>query len=893
MVFIQGEQGVGKKTVASVLANSVRAAGGLAVVSTCARACTPFSVFDDFVSEALRWDRSVAAPALQDLARGLGQVTPDASRMTIGVSLFGSMAPPTSAAEVTEVSHRMWLFAKKMTSGRPFLWCFLDAHRLDEWTISATGYLGERLASDRGMLLLTHDDMGGPGLDRIRELQRDLAATRAIERLHLGRLTLASFERLLVTRMGFEPEAELIQRLYDHTSGNPLFLVELLDFLQDEVRESGGSERQVLSDEHFWRRVPGSVALLLEARLQNLDARTRRVLAVAAIEGSEFTADVISRVAQTHELDKRDIESSLEILQRQHALIRPSEGGGEARLERYRFTCDLVRNYLLGPDAGELTNAERSRLSEQIARCYVELYEIGTLEDESLIGEAFFKAGLPIEAASWFAAAAKRAVKSLELGSADKWAERAVVLLEPLRQQEPAAYLERLLDAAEIDYLLGQESESNEKVRRALEVADQAGDRAGAAEAKELMARQSFRRGDYRKAAAGFREVRETYEQLGDDEGVCRTLGREGACYEKAGSLDEATGVYRRELSTARIWGEGLAVTRAYKHLASASYEMGEFDVARDLVVKAQQSLATAPDPLEYARLSLLEGSIALAEHRFAEAEQPLREALATFEAMGYHSNVMRTLYALGSSLLWQNRLEESESVVRRALDAVSETNPVEYTRLLKLMGLALMRGGEFAESEEVLRRSLSVDEERGFEVATAEGRFLFGSLFGLMERQSEALEEYEKALEIYERLGDEFELAHVFARIGSIHRKKGDLRIAEECYRKSMRIARRIGSDLATARANRGLGKVALSKGDGDLAEDHLQAAAVAMRRYAGPVEVAGVLAPLGDALRTQEKFAEARAAYDEALALLSPEYNERLIGEIEASRTLLPEPA
>src|SRR5207249_3485097 len=93
------------------------------------------------------------------------------------------------------------------------------------------------------------------------------------------------------------------QLIHRRTEGNPLFMVNLLDYLVTQgvlVRLDGqwslqGEVTAVVS----W--APESLQQMIEKQIERLSPQDRRVLEVASVAGAEFSAAAVAAVATTIE----------------------------------------------------------------------------------------------------------------------------------------------------------------------------------------------------------------------------------------------------------------------------------------------------------------------------------------------------------------------------------------------------------------------------------------------------------------------------------------------------------------------------------------------------------------------------------------------------------------
>jgi len=161
--------------------------------------------------------------------------------------------------------------------------------------------------------------------------------------------------------------------LFHRTAGHPLFTIELLrsmqergDLLRDET--DGAWIPGAALD---WHALPARVEAVIEARVEHLEPRLRRIASVASVQGEQFTAEVVAAVQGAAETP---LLQDLRKLETVHHLVR--EQGevqiGSRRAASYRFGHILVQEYLYQ----QLGRGERRLLHGQVAaaleNCYGE-----------------------------------------------------------------------------------------------------------------------------------------------------------------------------------------------------------------------------------------------------------------------------------------------------------------------------------------------------------------------------------------------------------------------------------------------------------------------------------------------------------------------------------------
>jgi serine/threonine protein kinase/tetratricopeptide (TPR) repeat protein len=199
---------------------------------------------------------------------------------------------------------------------------------------------------------------------------------RDAQELRLLPLTRKAGEKLVRALIDGVDDA-VVARIVERGEGNPLFLEELVRSLVD-----GRSE------------LPDSVLAMLQHRLDELDAETRRTLRAASVFGEVFWRDGVAALTHT---DPRPQLATLVA----HELVEPLATSRVAGDQELAFRHDLVREaaYATTPDS------ERVRAHALAAEWLV----AHGLRDGLALADHFTKGGEPWRAAEQLAIAAEQA----------------------------------------------------------------------------------------------------------------------------------------------------------------------------------------------------------------------------------------------------------------------------------------------------------------------------------------------------------------------------------------------------------------------------------------------------------------------------------------------------
>jgi DNA-binding winged helix-turn-helix (wHTH) protein/tetratricopeptide (TPR) repeat protein len=237
-----------------------------------------------------------------------------------------------------------------LTSDAPLVLILEDLQWSDFSTLDLISYLARQRHPAQLMLIGTYRTVelmvsGHP----LQVVKRELLAKQQCEELPLEYLddeAIAKYLSVRFTNNRFPPQ--LAGLIHDRTYGNPLFLVNAVDYLVADgfIAESDGSWQLVVDIENVDVNVPDSIKQMIEKQLVLLDTNERRTLEAASVAGAEFsTLALVAALAE----DATDIETRCDRLVRRGQFIRDRGvqvlPNGES-VSRYGFIHDLYLNML-------------------------------------------------------------------------------------------------------------------------------------------------------------------------------------------------------------------------------------------------------------------------------------------------------------------------------------------------------------------------------------------------------------------------------------------------------------------------------------------------------------------------------------------------------------------
>jgi len=229
--------------------------------------------------------------------------------------------------------------------------------------------------------------------------------------------------------------------------------------------------------------------------------------------------------------------------------------------------------------------------------------------------------------------------------------------------------------------------------------------------------------------------------------------------------------------------------------------------------------------------------------------------------------------------------------------------NKVRTAEVLMRIGVVLRLQGRYREAIEYCERSLALlsNEDEAKTIAAEAHKNIGLGLFRLGEL-SPGMEELQKALELYKRAGDSFNIANTHHDLGMLYRAAGQLDQVLEHYQLALGYWQQVNNLGAWANTLNSLGVLYHLRGEYERAEETLEEALLKARQ-AGNLRIeAWGLASIGDFYRDLGRYDEAQRAYQRGVQI-GEQINDsfivtyaldalanlhRLMGDLERARNL-----
>jgi DNA-binding winged helix-turn-helix (wHTH) protein/predicted ATPase len=364
LFLVSGEPGIGKSRLAAEIAAMTETKGIAVLLGHCSEEKeVPFLPFVEMLEKVVDRAREPEKLREQFAEEGseLARLVPKLKR------IVPDLPPPLDLPPEQARRHLFncfFDFVARIAAHQKALVIVEDLHWADDdSTLSLFDYLAQRISDLPVMLLGTFRDAEidlTPGLKNTLE---NILRGRLASRIKLKGLPHDEVAKMLDNLSGKSTPLSVVGEIFAETEGNPFFIEELFDYLEEENRlfDSSGQFRSELRIAEL--EVPPGVQLVVTRRLARLSDSTQKMLSMAAVIGRSFSLDLLqaSRPADADELSE-----SLEEAEKAGLVLSIAKGSKA----RFQFAHELIRQAVIGGLA--TTNRQRNHL--QVANAIEQTY---------------------------------------------------------------------------------------------------------------------------------------------------------------------------------------------------------------------------------------------------------------------------------------------------------------------------------------------------------------------------------------------------------------------------------------------------------------------------------------------------------------------------------------
>ena len=660
-----------------------------------------------------------------------------------------------------------------LTASAPLLLILEDLHWSDYSTLDLISYLASQRQSAQLMVIGTYRTVelvlsGHP----LRAVQRELRAKQQCQELRLEYLSEDQVVEYLSVRFsGNQFPAELARLIHERTEGNPLFMVNVVDYLLAEGLITDTGERWELNARlaDLEMGVPENIRQMITKQITRLSIEDQQVLEAASISGMSFSALAIASALGQ---DVVEVEARCEELARRKCFL-VERGEGEfpdgTVSARYGFIHALYVNTLYD----RIPPARRAKLHKDMAVRGEIIYGNQTSEIATELAMHFEQGHDYKRAAIYLQKGADKAIHRFAYREAVGLSRRGLELLEKLPstvdRREQELYLHLTLGLP-------------------------------------LIATQGYAAAD---VGTAYTRARELCRQLGETPEIFPVLWGLFVFHLLRADIATARETADEFLRLAERESSAGLLARGHVAVETTLMHLGEFGPAFEHFEKGVSFYNREQDRQEWFKYTQ-NPAVGMRCHgawtlwflgKPDRALVPMKQALTVAHDLSEPHGVAHTLYFAAVLHHFRREPRLTQAFAEASLEISSEHGLVLYQASAKVLrGWALVQQGLPEDGIALMREGIADHQATGTEMARPHFLMLLGEALGNARQPDEGLTLLDEALALIHRKGEKCYLAEAYRVKGELilmraetvvaHSESSAVADAEACFHQSIKIA-------------------------------------------------------------------------------------------------------
>jgi len=350
LVFVTGEAGIGKTTLVEAFLAGLDAGDELRIAR--GQCVEQYGTGEAYLPVLEALARLARGPRGEPIVRALRQYAPTWLAQLPAVLTDAELEAVQRRAHGTTRDRMLRELAEALdvlSVEVPLVLVLEDLHWSDSATVDLLAMFARRRDPARILILATYRPADvAVASHSLKPVKQELQAHGDCEELALDFLGERAVGDYLAGRFpGASFAPTLTRLLHRNTSGNPLFLVNVVDHLiaRGHLREADGRWELSVPIADIASDVPDTLWQLVDKQIERLTSDEQAVLAVASVAGAEFSA----ALATVDAIDAHTAEACCAALARRGQFLRAmgaSEWPDGTVAGRYAFIHALYRNVL-------------------------------------------------------------------------------------------------------------------------------------------------------------------------------------------------------------------------------------------------------------------------------------------------------------------------------------------------------------------------------------------------------------------------------------------------------------------------------------------------------------------------------------------------------------------
>ncbi|MCP5098570.1 MAG: tetratricopeptide repeat protein [Chloroflexi bacterium] len=584
------------------------------------------------------------------------------------------------------------LYARANT--QPLLLVLEDCHWLDDLSRDLIGAIGKMMADLPILITLVYRP-----LDQMQEQTLPVAKLKQFTEIALSEFSTVETRRLVELKLahfgGADSEVPqvLLDRVTTQAAGNPFYIEELLNYLQDlgvDVRETAVLQTIDL---------PTSIYALVLSRIDKLAESQQLTIKVASVIGRLFRAGMLWGIYP--DIPMETLQHNLEMLSRLELIPLETPEPELSYLFKHIITQQVAY--------GSLLYSTKAVLHEQIGD-FIERTYADTLEQYiNLLAFHYEHSENETKKRTYLLKAGEAAQKDYANSAAISYYEKSLPLLTD------RALVDTQIKLGKVFELTGAWDEAGNQYDAALELANALADQEAVAWCQTALGELWRKRNEYETAAEWFASAQKTFESLHNTVGVGQVLHFAGTLAAHQGNYVIADQHYQESLTLRRELNDQENEASLLSNLGIVARYLGNRDAEREFYEESLAIREAIGDRWGVAVSLNNLGNMAIDSRDTVYARQQLDRALVIWQEIGERWATTNTMHNLANVSRDEGDFQQAKQLYTECLSgwrALDDTWGIAYW--LEDMGLFYLNQSTPERAIKLLSAAASLRERIG-----------------------------------------------------------------------------------------------------------------------------------------------------------------------------------
>ncbi len=557
----------------------------------------------------------------------------------------------------------------------PLMLVFEDCHWLDPLSHDLLEVIGRALADLPVLMVMAYRSLQ---LERLKEAR--LEKLSYFTQIPLTDFTPQEAERLIGLKLeqffGDQTNvpAPLLKRITERAQGNPFYIEELLNYLQDQKFDPNDVKKLRQLD------LPTSLHSLILSRIDQLTEHQKGTIKVASVIGRLFEAGWVWGMYPDLG-EPAQIKADLEILSNLDLAPMDKPEPELAYIFKHVVTQEVAYE--------SLPFATRAMLHDHLGQFIERNYSDKLDRYINLLAFHYGRSDNDNKKRIYLRRAGEVAQAEYNNDAAIDYYQR---LLELLSKQEQIPIMLKL---GEVLQLVGHWDEAEKLLYEVLALTEQLEDRPARAWCQTALGELQRFQSQYAEAAEWLEKARSTFEDLGDLAGIGQVLHKRGVLAFQQADYNAARAVYEESLVIRRQLDDQPAISQLLNNLGLVAHEQGDYELATKLYQESLQMRYRMADKWAIATSLNNLGYLAVEQGNYEAAQMQLEVALNFQREVGDRWEIATALNNLANAVRGQKNYEAARTMYEESLTIAGQLGDGRAIAYLleDMGGLAALQG--------------------------------------------------------------------------------------------------------------------------------------------------------------------------------------------------------